>query len=182
MPEADFERSRQLSVELQEITLAAADPAAGLDAALVRLADVDDLVELIVDREGLTGLMFRLDGLPEMYAMTAFAGPIGAPEELDLAALGVEPAATDGNTGVPATSEPQGIRGLPRGYEPTGGPIVPKKAIVIDPYANTPTECPRGNPGRRNVSERRRACGGIGRQRHPRRPRADHLHLRSRPR
>jgi len=150
VPEADFERSHQLSIELQELTLAANDPAAGLDAALVRLADVDDLVELIVDREGLTGLMFRLDGLPEMYAMTAYAAPIGESEELDLAALGVESATTDGDTGTdsgaPATSKPEGIRSLPRGYQPSGGPIVPKKAIVIDPYADTPIECPRGTP------------------------------------
>ena len=148
VPEADFERSHQLSLELEELTLAEADPAAGLDAALVRLADVDDLAELIVDREGLTGLMFRLDGLPEMYAMTLAAGLVGEPELLDLAVLGIEPAPTVDGTAAdtPATGEPQGIRGLPQDYQPTGGPIVPKRALVVDPYANTPVACPKGAP------------------------------------
>ena len=146
VPEADFERSHQLSIDLQDITLTADDPAAGLDAALERLRDVDDLAEMIVDREGLTGLMFRLDGMPEMYALTALAGPVGQPEELDLAALGVDIAATDGDVDTPVTSEPQGIRSLPRAYQPTGGPIVPKTALVIDPYASAPIECPRGSP------------------------------------
>ena len=137
--QSEMDRSHELSIELEAIIADAGDPAAGLEAAVDRLADVDDLVELIVDQEGLTGLMFRLDGLPEMYAFSEFAGPVGPSEPLDLAALGVESLAAE-------PAQPQGFRAVPRDYHPTGGPIVPKTAVVIDPYAKRDVECPEEIP------------------------------------
>lgn len=149
VPTADFDRSYELSVELNDLTFETDDPAAGLEAAVARLDEVEGLAELIVDHEGLTGLMYRLEGMPEMFAFTKYAFAADQPEPLDLEALGVDTEALAEAAETPKiTVAPQALRGFaaPKGYHPTGGPIVPKTALVIDPYAGDTVECPEGLP------------------------------------
>src|SRR6056297_374765 len=139
---AAFDATVGLASEITAIVDGAPDPVAGLDAAVARLAEEPDLVELVVDREGFTGLMYRLDGQPPAYALTSLAAPLGELGDVELAAPPAaspdeaadgepapnDPATSEPATGEPATSaagEPQGFRSVqlrPEAYRPAGGP------------------------------------------------------------
>lgn len=136
-----------LAREIQDIVDAEPTPEEGLDAAVERLAS-EAVVEIIVDREGFTGMFYRLDGTPELFATTELAAPVGDPVDLDLTELNEQ---LDALIAAGDPAAPTGFRGgaAPRTYEPVGGPLVQKNGLVVDPYAIIdvdPADCPKGTP------------------------------------
>ena len=137
---AVFDGVTELASEVQAAVDAADSPEAGLDAAVELLAEMP-VVELIVDREGYTGMLYRLDGTPELFATTSNAAPIGEPVDLDLTEV---QASVDelASTGAAGLTMPRTLAPVLRDFHPTGGPIVPKRGIVIDPQADNEVACP----------------------------------------
>lgn len=145
LDEATLETTLAVAAEVQDLIDAERDPSVGLTRALERLA-TEPVVELIVDREGFTGMLYRLEGTPELFATTGLGGPLGDEVTLDLTELDAELAELEAlpSEGAPAV---QGFAGtLPERYHPTGGPRNPKRGLVLDPYATQATECPAGAP------------------------------------
>lgn len=156
-----FEATVRLHDELATVMDDAEGPPEAMEAAEAILADRDDLAEWGVDGDGFAGVMFRIDGGAPAILMTQAAAGIATGDPPELSSVDVldwtppDPAAlVDGQAvvedaghlgergeGPPVVSGAAlGVESLrqqhahPARYRPAGGPIEPKRALVLDPY------------------------------------------------
>lgn len=134
-PAGSMAASFDLLDEVRAIMVDAGDPQQAVEAAAAALRTHDDVVEVLPDLVGYTGVMFRLDGAPPVILDTELAGPIGDDEvDRDRAVLPAEV--------VDAAARPTGMRAVPpERYHPVGGPLEGRTALIIDPYATIDEEC-----------------------------------------
>lgn len=120
-------------------------PQASVERVAQGLLDDGQAAEVLPDLDGFTGIAFRLPSSPLVFLDTPLAGPIpDAPaERVGAPSAPTEPDTTASTEPVaPASSEPQGFgRMLPERYHPVGGPLKPRTALIIEPYASVDERC-----------------------------------------
>jgi len=130
----DLTAARDLADRVQEIVDAAPDPVSGVEAAVAYLAGRDDTVEIIPDRRYYTSIFWRTEGIPPSFVFTELAGPQGTLDDYDGPPI-------DGVETLDAFALADGINAVSASFHPTGGPLEPKRAIVLDPYAAPTDDC-----------------------------------------
>ncbi|MGB0112497.1 MAG: hypothetical protein WBP59_04710, partial [Ilumatobacteraceae bacterium] len=126
-----FELLEELAAEMDPST-----PLESIELVAQRLLDDGRAAEVLPDLEGYTGIAFRLPGSPLVFLDTPLAG-------MDVDTIEERVVAPTQLTAPPPTSiEPQGFRGrLPERYHPVGGPLSPRSAVIIEPYAAVDGRC-----------------------------------------
>ncbi len=141
-PEGASAESFAMLEEVRSAMIEVEDPWDQVEVAARRLVDDDRVVEVMPDLLGFTGVMFRLDDAPPVFLDTELAGTIADGSERERVEVPV-PMTVDTATDEDADSNGGGGPGsaLPLRFHPAGGPLKPKKAAVIDPYASKDRDC-----------------------------------------
>jgi hypothetical protein len=134
--EVQFARVADVAAEVQRLVDEAPSAVAGIEAAVGYLVGLDDVVEIIPDEVTATSVMWRLQGTPPSVVLTELAGPLGEGAVYAGPPLGP----VDGG-GEAAGASSESPRAVTVGYRPTGGPLEPKQAFVLDAYAVKATDC-----------------------------------------
>lgn len=131
---SDFDSATTLADEVQDIVDAAEDPESGIRDAAGMLAARGDISEILTDSVLHTSIMWRVGNLPLVVAYTELAGAFGDSSDYDGTPI-------DGMDTVELVALPNGANAVRASYHPAGGPIEPKRALVLDPFAEKADDC-----------------------------------------
>ena len=123
--DATFGEVVDLADRVQAAIDGAEDPRAGIESAVALLTSEDHVIEVLPDTRRYTSLMYRVDGAPPSVAFTELASPLGPPP-------------SSGSSTGDAEAAPM-VRAA--SFRPAGGPLTPKRALVLDPFARSGSGC-----------------------------------------